>query len=271
MEYDILFSDYDNTLYGEDKTVSEKTKNYIRRYTENGGIFVISTGRIYGSIRNIALELGLNGDIICSQGSEIYSLAEDKNIYTYPLIKPKAVQIMQFALDNGCVPQFYFDNKIYLTDNDEINGFYRDFFKAELVENDDIMECVKADNIKPNKIEIVTPAESMNNVIKSLEVRFPEFLFSKSAPFMIEVVDRNATKGRAVRYLLDKYNIPIERAAAIGDGNNDIDMIEAAGLGVAVKNSARRLLSVADYICKDAGGDGVGEIIEKLLSNTPIK
>lgn len=267
MKYDIIFSDYDNTLYGKSGKISEKTKAGIQKFVENGGKFVISTGRIYDSVRPIAQSLGLTDDLISSQGSAIYNLATDKAIFTYTMIKDKAIQIVEYALNNGCVPQFYFDNKIYTTANEETNYFYREFFKVEIVENEDILATINRPDIIPHKLEIVVNADKMAEIKAEFSKNFPEFLFTKSAPFMLEVVDKHATKGSAVKYLLSKYNIPPDRAIAIGDGNNDIDMIEVAGFGVAVKNSAHKLQEVADYITTDDNGDGVAEVIDLVLND----
>ena len=83
--YDIIFSDYDFTLYGKSGKVSQKTKDAIKRYISSGGKFVISTGRIYQSVKSVAKDLGLTGDIITSQGSQIYNIDTDLPVLTtYP-------------------------------------------------------------------------------------------------------------------------------------------------------------------------------------------
>lgn len=264
--YDIIFSDYDGTLYGKDRIISSKTRESICKYIANGGKFVISTGRIYASIKPVALSLGLNGDIITSQGSQIYNIKDDMPIHTDLVKKQKTIEILDIAKKEGCLAQCYANNVIYADKDKDFNDFFADFFSVDIVKSDNLIEDIKDDKVVPNKFELLIDKDKIDGFIKKIAKEYPDFLFSKSAPVMIEVVDKHATKGRAVEYLLEKYNIKPSNALAIGDGNNDIDMLEAVGGKVAVNNGAKRLLKTADYITKDTNGDGVSEIIELILS-----
>lgn len=264
--YDIIFSDYDGTLYGKTREISPKTRKSIEKYVANGGKFVISTGRIYSSIKPIAVSLGLNGDIITSQGSQIYNIDADIPIHTDFINKQKTVEILEIAKREGYLAQCYANNTIYADKSKDFNDFFADFFSVNISTTETLIEDIFTEKIVPNKFELLVDKDKIDGFIKDISKSYPEFLFSKSAPVMIEVVDKLATKGRACRYLLDKYNIKPENALAIGDGNNDIDMLEAVGGKVAVNNAAKRLLKTADYITKDTNGDGVSEIIELILS-----
>ena len=264
--YDIIFSDYDGTLYGKDRRISEKTRKSISKYIANGGKFVISTGRIYSSIKPIAKSLGLKDDIITSQGSQIYNIEEDIPICTTLVDKQKTIEVLEIAKSEGCLAQCYANNVIFADKDEEFNSFFRGFFGVDICLTDNLIEDIKLDKVVPNKFEMFVEEDKINGFIKDMQLAFPQFLFSKSAPVMIEVVSKLATKGKAVNYLLDRYHISMDDALAIGDGNNDIDMLQAVKGKVAVSNGATRLKEVADYITKDTNGDGVSEIIELVLS-----
>ena len=268
--YDIIFSDYDGTLYGSSGKVSQKTINSIQKYVAQGGKFVISTGRIYASILPVAKKLGLSGDIITSQGAEIYNIASNSNIMSTRLDTNRVVEILTIAKKEGCLAQCYYNNQIFADENKEFNNFFTQFFDMDIVAEKNLLDKVSKGLINPCKFEVLIDKDKINDFVKKMSEQFPEFLFSKSAPVRVEIADKKATKGKAIEFLLDKYNIKSENAVAIGDGNNDITMLEAVGLKVAVNNSAKKLLSIADYVTT-SDGDGVSELIDMLLRGEDIK
>ena len=78
------------------------------------------------------------------------------------------------------------------------------------------------------------------------------------------MINANYSKGTAVQFLADYYGVPIEKTVGVGDQLNDISMIQAAGLGVAVKNADERLKAVADHVCEYTNEEGaVGKLIEQ--------
>ena len=87
---------------------------------------------------------------------------------------------------------------------------------------------------------------------------------TKSAAFLVEVINSQYSKGTAVVFLADYYGVPLEKVIAVGDQINDTPMIERAGLGIAVKNAETALKEKADYVCEYTNEEGaIAEIIEK--------
>lgn len=73
----------------------------------------------------------------------------------------------------------------------------------------------------------------------------------------IDIIPLSGGKGVAINKILDYYQLTKEEAMAFGDGNNDIEMLEAVGRGVAMKNASLELKSIADDICDDVANDGI--------------
>ena len=94
--------------------------------------------------------------------------------------------------------------------------------------------------------------------------RFPELAVSTSVARNVEINDARANKGAALQALCNLLGIGIGAAMAFGDGANDLSMIRAAGIGVAMGNSVQAVLDAADRIAPDNDDDGVGRIIETL-------
>ncbi len=82
--------------------------------------------------------------------------------------------------------------------------------------------------------------------------------------FAYHIVDENVGKGKALKFIAEKIGIEIEKFAAIGDSENDIDLIETAGIGIAVANADIKLKKVADIVTTKPDGDGVIEALEFL-------
>lgn len=83
------------------------------------------------------------------------------------------------------------------------------------------------------------------------------------APFIVSVLQEEITKSVAILKVLDYFNIHQSEAIAFGDGENDIDMIELAGLGIAMGNSSDKLKSVADFVTKKSSEDGIEFALKK--------
>ena len=95
------------------------------------------------------------------------------------------------------------------------------------------------------------------------ELLGPDVHLTKSKPYYLEFLHREGTKGHALRFLAAHYGIPMEETIAMGDAMNDHEMIEAAGLGVAMANAVPALKAIADYVTLDHNEEGVKHVIEK--------
>jgi len=90
-----------------------------------------------------------------------------------------------------------------------------------------------------------------------------------SSPYLLEYGSLSSTKGNGVKYLCDYFNIPIENSIAAGDEENDVSMLEVAGIGVAMRNATNLTKKSADYVTQnDNNHDGLSEVIEKYVLNT---
>lgn len=87
--------------------------------------------------------------------------------------------------------------------------------------------------------------------------RFPHLMFKRWHPFVVSVLQEEITKSVAILNVLNYFNIDHSEAIAFGDGENDIDMIELAGLGIAMGNGSDTLKSAADFVTKKSGEDGI--------------
>ena len=100
-------------------------------------------------------------------------------------------------------------------------------------------------------------------LLKALPVVFPENAISSSVANNIEINDKNAEKGYALKKLSEILKIDIKNTMSFGDGLNDISMIKNAGIGIAMGNACQELKDVSDYVTLSCEESGVSEGIKK--------
>ncbi len=132
------------------------------------------------------------------------------------------------------------------------------------------MEIVDFDTIDKNttivKIMFVDPEEKLNKVIELLPKElYDKYTIVRSAPFFLEFLNKKVNKGFGVRLLAEKLGIKPSEVICIGDAENDIHMIEFAGLGVAMGNAFPEVKKKADYVTKTNEEDGVAHVIKKFV------
>jgi len=122
------------------------------------------------------------------------------------------------------------------------------------------------------KLIIIDEPEELDRLAPEVrELAGPDMHVTKSKATFLEVFHKEGTKGDALRFLAAHYGIPMEQTVAIGDAWNDLEMIQAAGLGVAMANAVPALKKVADYVTLSNNEDGVRHVLEKFVLGREIR
>ena len=116
------------------------------------------------------------------------------------------------------------------------------------------------------KLVFVTDEDQVLKTIDSLEAHLDDDVrVTRSHPRFAEVIGRDVNKGRALRAVAGSAGVPIEATMAIGDNLNDLDIVKAAGIGVAMSDGAPRVVAAADWVTGTYEDDGVAQAIDRLL------
>ena len=267
INYGLIVSDFDGTLVKNDSTIAQKDKLAIEEYVKAGGAFAISTGRMPSGILSRARELGLKGVISCCQGAIILDVESGKFILEGRLPYDTTYNVVRVMEEMGLHIHIYDEWSFYSNTDDEALKMYEFALKekAKLVLDKPLSEFIKENNFCTYKILAIVPPEDSEDVLQKLKAyNFPDCEVTKSAEFLVEVINQKYSKGTAVEFLANYYRVPLEKTIAMGDQLNDISMIQAAGLGVAVQNADDRLKIYADFISSCTNEEGaVSDIIDK--------
>ena len=285
--YRLIAIDLDGTLLNSYGEITKKNKDAIEYALEKGTEVVLASGRDPKTMERISNELGIENYLIAGNGASVFDIKQEKNIYENFLEIEKALEIIEICKENSIFLSVYttegiiteglkYNIKVFNNENNSRPNRKRT--NIEIVK--DIYEYVEINS--PNILKIIICDESkiiFNNIIEKMknvrdvEVLDVEHMSKKIIKigteeygveyFYTEVTNRDADKWSAIEFLLEKLKINKEDVICIGDNMNDIKMIENAGLGVVMKNSALEKQEIGDFITEDNNSDGVGLAIYK--------
>ena len=288
--YKLIAIDLDGTLLNSYGQISEKNKLALNNAKEKGIQIVLASGRTTDSVKSIANEIGVQNYIICGNGSLIYDLQKEEIIYDKFIEKKKALQIIDICEKNSIYYNIYTENMVIAkTLNNNVLFYYQenankpDNKKTKINIVQDIYEYVK--NLENQNILKITISDNdviiFNSIIRKLrEVKDIDVLdvehmsrkIIKTGPeeskleyYYTEITKKNVDKWYAIEFLMENLNINSNEVLTIGDNVNDKLMIENAGCGVAMGNSAPYVKEVSNLVVANNNEDGVAEAIEKII------
>lgn len=264
----IIALDLDGTLLKDNKKISEKTKRIILNAKQEGHIVVIATGRPHRASIDYYHQLGLDTPMVNFNGALIHHPTDQKwDALHSPLPHRTAQKIVETCYE--------LDVKNILAEiGDEI---YLDRYDEELI---DIFHAVdegspmKIGSIKNNLKEdptsiLIHPRHNHVDILrKELETTHASVIEHRkwAAPWhVIEIVKKGMNKAVGLKKIAHYYQVPKERIIAFGDEDNDLEMIEFAGVGVAMGNGISELKSLAKHIAGTNEEDGIGIFLEEYL------
>lgn len=262
--YKLIISDFDGTLLRSDGSIAEKTTLSIRNYCDRGGIFVICTGRMLSSIMPEAKKLGLKGLVAAHQGSVIADIESGKLLRSVGFEREDALKVINYLQSINARIHAYTIDSFYVNYSDEYLSLYERVCNVKAARTDDFGTLFRDENFKVVKIVVMTGGEKYGETLTRVsDAMGEEFYVTSSADALVEITPKTHTKGAAVGFLSEYYNIPTSGIIAIGDNLNDIPLLECSGFKIAVGNAREELKEMADEIAPSNDEGGVGEIIEK--------
>ena len=265
MQYKLIVSDFDGTLRQTAGGVSEENIEAIGAYVKAGGIFALCTGRMMSSILPYAKRLGLKGLIVAYQGAIIQDIESGQVFRDARIPNADAVAICRCLEQGGNHIHVYDGDVLYVNKDDDFKKWYERACSVEGILTDfEISKTVEAKRICPHKILVVCSAADRDKIFTELSAKLGDkYYVTTSMEYLVEITAKGCNKGDALRFLADYFNIPIANTIAIGDNYNDLPMIRAAGLGVAVGNAEQTVQEQADVVTRVCDEGGVGYIIRK--------
>lgn len=276
MEYKMVCIDMDGTLLGKGKKISEENKNAIKRVHEKGIKIVVATGRIYNNAEYYSHILGVMSPVIAANGAIVRDKINSRVIYENPINHKECLQLIDLLFEMKMFFHFYTLNGIY--SNNLVTDLATKLYMKKQIGYEDlkiqyhiIKDKKRWKEIFKNNTNEINKCIAMTLNPKKM-IEFKEKLKDikgivnfGSGSRSVEINNSGVSKGNAVKALADYYGIKREEIVAIGDNENDLSMIEYAGVGVAMGNAIDSLKDVADYITSSNKENGVAKALEKFF------
>lgn len=269
MNNKILFVDLDATLLSDDKTISKGNRAAIQRMLGEGHYIALATGRTIESGRTVVRELGLTVPgcyMIAFNGSILYDCAADRVLLKRSIPIDVVQELFERAKAAGIYAQTYNSTDIITACHTRELDFYmkKNHLTYKLSEN--VLDLLEEE---PQKVLLID-LEHKERLVKFQRDNLPweqgkcnSFFSCKE---YLEYCPAGTSKGTGVEYLTRILNMSSDATIAVGDEENDITMIKAAHVGVAMKNGTPAIKEAADYITEhDNNHDAIAEVIEKFV------
>lgn len=268
----IIAVDLDGTLLNTKKDISDANAQAVKSAVESGMKFVIATGRTFEAAKQYYNRLGLNTPVIACNGGYVYDPQNKEVIYGKHMEKTDLLRVFELVEEQGLYCQYYTADCIYTKELDfltkewaERNEKLKEEDRANIRIVEDPVGFAK--NTKENIYKILVmdrDAEKIKGLRAKLE-GFENLEIVTSVSKGIDIMSKGVTKGAGIRILSGLYDCPMENIMAIGDNDNDLSMIEAAGTGVAMGNASEHIKKAADFTTLENDMDGVKFAIEKFI------
>lgn len=264
----LIVSDLDGTLLRDDHTLSEYTKAVIHRVSEQGVDFMLATGRIFGGARQYAKELKLNTPILACNGALIKEAA-GKLLYGKPMTDETLGKVFRLLTDQNYYFHCYGEESFYTKKfGNSLSAFYS--FNNNLPEDErfpmveiEPMELLGKDTIY--KVLARCKGEEERKALYRDLTEISGTSVTVSWHNTFDICADEVSKASAIQRYADKYGIRQSEILCFGDNYNDMDMLQYAGVGVAVENGVKELKEAADYVTASNNEDGVAKAIEKFV------
>ncbi len=263
MKYKLIAIDMDGTFLNEKNEILEENLVAVNNAIEKGCKVMIATGRSGEALRVYADKLKFDSPFVVYNGAGYKHLDTKEYIHRSDVPYELAKSVYEKGLELGACILVWADDVLYATSVGEYLTYYSNNpgLKVESLENFEILKDKGIHKVlfsdKPEKIR------EFYEIVK--EGVFDGLNITISVPKILEFFNKDASKGMAVLKYASELNIKQEEIICIGDGMNDISMIEMAGLGVAMGNACDELKAVADYVTKTNNDCGVAHVINEFV------
>lgn len=257
--------DLDGTLLRSDGTVSAQTIATLQEARRRGVIVAIATGRMFATAKPYGelLQLG-DSPMLLFAGGLIQTIETKRKLFEQAIAVEDALALLQMARQRGWQMQTYIDDVLRVAVDEPWIRNYEAITQAKAVVcGDAFYQTVPAG---PNKILSRGRHDELVERQRLIEAAFPNrFHVCFSDETFLEIMPQGVDKGMGIRNLGKVYQIGVDQIMAIGDSQNDIDMLQVAGLPIVMENAADEIKQYGAYVTSSNDTDGVAAAIEKFV------
>ncbi|HEY9612938.1 Cof-type HAD-IIB family hydrolase [Allocoleopsis sp.] len=270
LDIQLLVLDIDGTIAGRSNEINEPVLQAIRSAQAKGIQVAIATGRMYCSALRFHQAVGSTLPLLAYQGAWIQDPATEKIYQHLPVSRSTAEQLLDYfeteALRSFLSVHFYINDQLYVR---EITSETKIYAQRADIQPQVVGDLRKTLSDEPTKILALSDDTAIiDQLLGSLRQQYTpaELYLTKSVATFFEATHPAVNKGEAVRYLAEELlGLKSHNVMAIGDNFNDVEMLEYAGLGIAMKNAPVEVQASAQWVAPTVEQDGAAAAIEAFV------
>jgi hypothetical protein len=245
-------------------TLHPRTIEALHRARAAGMHVIVVTGRMVQSIRQALAPAELHDPVICYQGAVVAD-ADGQWLRHEPIPLELARETIAALADAGWSPNVYVDDKLYVAEETPESRRYSHLNHVASHVVGPLLDWLDA---PPTKLVVVGDSGELDALRPQMEERFGDREhIAKSLPYFLEFAQAGVTKGAGLDFLAAHLGFTREQTIAFGDGENDIELVDWAGYGVAVDNAHERVKELADFVCPPVTEEGVAQVLDAYLDS----
>ena len=232
-----------------------------------GAHVIVVTGRMFRATRPYLAQASLDDPVVCYQGAVVADPVTGDFLRHVPMPRALALEAIDAVTAAGFHINCYLDDLLYVARETPEARAYADFQHLQIHEVGDLRSWLHAD---PTKLVAVGDPQALDGLEAKLKPRFRGRLFvAKSLPHFLEFAHPDVSKGAGLQFVADRLGFTAAQTVACGDGENDRELLEWAGFGVAVANAHDDIIRRADLVVPSVQDEGVAALLEAYLDSVP--
>ena len=242
-----------------------RTREAIAAVRARGAHVIVVTGRMFRGVQPYLEQTGLDDPVVCYQGAVVADPLSGEFLRHVPIPREVALEAIDTVVAAGFHVNCYVDDLLYVAEVTPEARAYADFQGLEIHAVGPLHEWLRDD---PTKLVAVGDPKALDALESELKPRFRGRLFvSKSLPYFLEFAHPDVSKGSGLQFVADRLGFTAAETVACGDGENDRELLDWAGFGVAVANAHPDILARADLVVPDVEHEGVATLLEAYLDS----
>jgi Cof subfamily protein (haloacid dehalogenase superfamily) len=264
---DAFVCDLDRTLIGEDAVLRPRTRAAIAAARAEGIRVIVATGRMFRAVLPYLEQAGLEDPVVCYQGAAVVDPRDGTFLLHEPLQLDLAREAIAALEEAGHSPNCYVGDELFVATETEYSRAYAEFQHIPVTAVGDLLDWLHE---APTKLVAVGKPEELAVLRVGLAERLgPGAFVTTSLPFLLEVGNASVSKGTGAAWVAERLGFAAERAVAFGDGENDLELLEWSGYGIAVETANPLLRERADWICPGPDEEGVAAVVQAFVHSLP--
>jgi Cof subfamily protein (haloacid dehalogenase superfamily) len=265
----LIALDIDGALLNSNHEISEGNRNAVQAAVEAGLHIVLASARSPGALRPLLADLGISGYVVAYGGGLVCQLDNTSTnatdvIANHCLSLVSSREIVQFALAEGISLGWFVGEGWHIAAWDAVLGREAEIIQMQPQVTPDLMAL----SLPPHKVQCMVADDSEIKKLENLLSILPHDCIGQfSHPTYLEIIPNGVDKAVGLEQLGQHLGISLREMAAIGDGENDIGMLKAVGLGIAMGNAPSHVSRSAKWLTTSNDRDGVAVAIMRILAD----